>query len=106
MAERRWGDKLGETFGAVLMASIAVCFLLFLGRTLPSTLDGMSYIDAVKDAFGLRMAKLAIFDLHAVGVLYFYGGRDWNIAQLFKNKPISTSLILLALLVGSALMLM
>ena len=88
------------------MSSLAVCFLVLLGHTLPSTLDGMSYIDAVKDAFGLRMAKLAVFDLHAVGVLYFYGGRDWNITQLFKTKPISTSLILSAIFIGSAMMLM
>ena len=103
---KRWADWINENFGATLMVSAAVCFLLFLAHTIPSTLDGLSYMDAIKDAFGLRIAKLAIFDLHAVCLLYFYGGKEWNIVQSFKTKPISTALIIAATLVGSAMMLM
>ena len=103
---KRWADWINENLGAALVASVAVCFLMFLAHTIPSTLDGMSYMDAIKDAFGLRIAKLAIFDLHAIGILYFYGGKEWKIIQSLKTKPISTALILTAILIGSAMMLM
>ena len=103
---KRWSDVFNENFGAMLMAAMAACFLVVLSHSLPSTLDGLSYMDAIKDAFGLRIAKLAVFDLHAVCVLYFYGGNSWKVVQLLKTKPISTSLLLVAIFVGSAMMLM
>jgi hypothetical protein len=99
-------DKLNENHGALIIAGIAVLLVCLLAVFLPPTLDGMSYGAAVGDSFGLRIAKLAVFDLHAVGVLYFYGGRSWKVTQLFKTKPISTALLLAAIFIGSAMMLM
>lgn len=106
MERQRWTDKLDENFGAVLMVSITVCFLVFLGYTLPNTLDGMDYFDAIKDALGLRVTKLALFDFHAIAVLHFAGGRNWNITQMLKTKPVSTAILLAAVFIGSAMMLM
>jgi hypothetical protein len=99
-------DKLNENHGALFLAGVAILVVCLLAVFLPPTLDGMSYAAAVGDSFGLRIAKLAVFDLHAVGVLYFYGGRSWKITQIFKTKPISTALLLAAIFIGSAMMLM
>ena len=99
-------DKLNELHGAFILAGVAILALCLLAVFLPPTLDGMSYAAAVGDSFGLRLAKLAVFDLHAVGVLYFYGGRSFRIVQMFKTKPVSTALLLAAIFIGSAMMLM
>jgi hypothetical protein len=99
-------DRVNEKVGAYLLALFAVCFIVFLSYTLPPTMEGLSYTSAVQDALGLRVVKLALFDIHAIGVLYFYGGRSWDIVHTFKLKPISTALLLAAIFIGSALMLM
>ena len=99
-------EKINETFGALLMVLIALGFVIFACGALPATMDGMSYIDAIKDAFGLRVAKLAVFDVHCVAALYFYGGRSFNISETFKVHPGATAAILSASFIGSALMIM
>ena len=99
-------DKINEKHGVWIMAGVAALAVGILAVVLPPTIDGMNYFAAISDSFGLRLAKLAAFDLHSLGVLYFYGGRNWNITQLFKTKPISTSIILAAIFIGTAMMLM
>jgi hypothetical protein len=98
--------KLNEKHGAWLMVWLAVIVIGILSWKIPSTLEGMSYLSAVGDSFGLRVVKLAVFDMHVLGVLYFYGGNTWNIVQLCKTKPVSTAIMLAAIFVGSAMMLM
>jgi multisubunit Na+/H+ antiporter MnhC subunit len=99
-------DKVNENHGAFIVSGIAVALICLLAWVLPNTLSGMNYIEAIGDSLGLRITKLALFDLHAVGVLYLYGGKSWSIVRLFKTKPVSTALLLTAILIGSALMLM
>ena len=99
-------DSWNENHGAFILAGISLLAVCLLAVFLPPTLDGLNYGAAVVDSLGLRLIKLAVFDLHAVGVLYFYGGRSWKVAQVFKTKPVSTALLLAAIFLGSAMMLM
>ena len=99
-------DKINENWGAWILAVFVIWFVGCAAIYLPGTLDGLSYAGAVIDALGLRLAKLALFDIHCIGLLYFWGGRSFKISKIFKAKPISTALILLAILLGSALVLM
>ena len=99
-------DKINENLGAWIFAFLVVLFVICAAVYLPGTLDGLNYGGAVLDALGLRLAKLALFDIHCIGLLYFWGGRSFKISQVFKSKPVSTALILLAVLLGSALVLM
>jgi len=99
-------DSLNENHGAFILTGVAILVVCLLAVFLPPTLDGMNYGAAVVDSLGMRLIKLAVFDLHAVGVLYFYGGRSWKVAQTFKSKPVSTALLLAAIFIGSAMMLM
>lgn len=98
--------KINETAGALLMVGVAVAFTLYLGQTLPLPMEGVNYADAAKDTLGLRILKLALFDLHAVGIFYFYGGNSWKTIELMKKYPFSTSVILGAIVLGSAIVLM
>lgn len=99
-------DKINENWGAWALTIFVVLFVICAAIYLPGTLDGLNYGAAVLDALGLRLAKLALFDIHCVGLLYFWGGRSFKISRIFKQKPVSTALILLAVLLGSALVLM
>jgi hypothetical protein len=99
-------DKVNETHGVWILTAFVVLFVICAAAYLPGTLDGLNYGGAVLDALGLRLVKLAVFDVHFIGLLYFWGGKSFKIVRTFKLKPISTALLIAAALVGSALVLM